>query len=564
MKFYFGKRESTHRFPFKEGSCRVGRMEEGLAEGHIRILDCTLQDGGCCNQWRFGFENTRKIIRSLIEAGVDIIECGHLSNRVTYRRDFTIFTEPGEAAQLIPEERCERIFACRMDYGEYGLEELPEYDGTSPEAIRIAFHKRDMVQALVLCGKVKAKGYQVFVEPMAALDYSDEEFVELVRMSNRIAPEVFYIADSFGSMGRKDLIRLFSMAEHNLSVGIAIGYRAYHNMQLAYANAQALADVKSRHSIIIDSCIFGMGRGAGSLNTELLAGYMNDNLGTRYLLKPLLTVMDEVVSRYYLSGGWGYSLPAYLSASHNCHPEYAYYLEDRNTLTVEDMDEILGLMREDKRHNYDQQYMEGLYLAYMKQGEAHEDKLSELKGYLRGKQVLIIAPGMSAEKEREKVATAAARRDVVSISVNFNYPYYNTDFIFLSNLRRYRYWNPALKGKTIATSNIPAEGVYLKTKYGELLNNIEGVKDNAGMMLLKYLVKLDVCDILLAGFDGYSYDISQNYAVQELTVHARRAVFDAVNTGMSRVLSEYAKHIRLEFVTEPKHVQITRMTFTAT
>ncbi|HHV10572.1 MAG TPA: 3-hydroxy-3-methylglutaryl-CoA lyase [Clostridiales bacterium] len=539
-------------------------MEEGLAEGHIRILDCTLQDGGYCNQWRFGFENTRRIIRSLIDAGVDIIECGILSDRVTYRRDFTIFTGMEEAAQVIPEERCGRIFACRINYGEYGLEKLPEYDGTSLDAIRLAFHKVDMAGALKLCSGIKAKGYRVFVEPMAALDYSDEEFVELVRMSNRIAPDAFYIADSFGNMGRKDLVRLFSVAEHNLSVRIAIGYHAYHNMQLAYANAQALADFKSKRGIIIDSSIFGMGRGAGNLNTELLAGYLNENMGTRYLPKPLLTVMDEVVSRYYSSCSWGYSLPGYLSATHNCHPEYAYYLEDKNTLTLEDMDEILGLMREDKRHNYDQQYMEGLYLAYMKQGEACEENLSELKHYLRGKQVLMIAPGMSAEKEREKVATAAARRDVVSISVNFDYPYYNTDFIFLSNLRRYRYWNPGLKGKTIVTSNIPAEGVYLKAKYGELLNNIEGVKDNAGMMLLKYLVRLDVCDILLAGFDGYSYDISQNYAVQELAVHARRAAFDKVNTGMSRVLSEYAKHIRLEFVTEPKHVQITRMTFTAT
>ena len=44
----------------------------------VRILDCTLRDGGYCNQWKFGYENTKKIIDGLVESGVDIIECGFL------------------------------------------------------------------------------------------------------------------------------------------------------------------------------------------------------------------------------------------------------------------------------------------------------------------------------------------------------------------------------------------------------------------------------------------------------------------------------------------------------
>ena len=55
----------------------------------IHVLDCTLRDGGYCNQWKFGFDNTKKITKNLVDANVDIIECGFLTNRVVYDQDVT-------------------------------------------------------------------------------------------------------------------------------------------------------------------------------------------------------------------------------------------------------------------------------------------------------------------------------------------------------------------------------------------------------------------------------------------------------------------------------------------
>ena len=54
----------------------------------IHILDCTLRDGGYCNEWRFGFENAKKITQGLQEAGIEIIECGFITNRVIYDKMF--------------------------------------------------------------------------------------------------------------------------------------------------------------------------------------------------------------------------------------------------------------------------------------------------------------------------------------------------------------------------------------------------------------------------------------------------------------------------------------------
>lgn len=530
--------------------------EGKFAENRVRVLDCTLRDGGYCNQWEFGFENTKKIIGGLVEAGIDIIECGFLANNIGYQKDVTIYTDLAQIAAVIPQDRNGKLFVCMVNYGEYHLDLLPEYDGSSVDGIRVAFHKKEMAAALEFCKGVKAKGYQVFVQAMVSLNYTDEEFMELIRRSNAFVPYAFYIVDSFGVMKKKDLTRLFYMVEHNLKENIHIGYHSHNNMQLAYSNAQALVDIQTKRSLILDSSIFGMGRGAGNLNTELFVEYMNDNIGTEYRLKPLLTIIDEVLNNYYQSNYWGYSLPNYLSAAHNCHPNYASYLDDKKTLTVENMDEIFSMMDEDKRSGFDKKYIEELYLRYMANGRIYGERIFEIRRILEGKRVLIIAPGKSIDEEKDKVLACAAMEDVVSISVNFDYHHCDTDFIFLSNLRRFRELSTEKRSKMIVTSNIPADGVYLKVKYAELLNNIEAVKDNAGMMLVKYLMKMGVNEILLAGFDGYSYDISQNYADQQVAMFTRRAILDAMNSGMSAILSEYAKHIRIGFLTEPKHILV--------
>ncbi len=306
---------------------------------------------------------------------------------------------------------------------------------------------------LKMCEQIKEKRYLVFIQGMISLNYTDEEFLALIRASNQLEPYAFYIVDSFGVMKRKDLIRLFYLVKNNLKTNIYIGYHSHNNLQLAYANAQALVDIQTKRNIIIDSTIFGVGRGAGNLNTELFFQYLNDNIGTKYQVKPLLRVMDETLNNIYQENSWGYSLPNYLSAVHHCHPTYASYLDERKTLTVEDINEIFAMMKESKKNQFDQKYADKIYKKYMEIGEIKEDRLEELKRNLKDKKVLIIAPGKSVETEKEKVI-ACAKKGRITISINFDYPYLETDYIFFSNLRRYRELEASKLKKAIVTSNI--------------------------------------------------------------------------------------------------------------
>ena len=524
--------------------------------GFLKVLDCTLRDGGYCNEWRFGNRNTKTIAASLVEANVDIVELGFLTNRVSYDPEVTKYTDLAQMAAMIPSDRAGKLFVCMVNYGEFELEQLPEYDGSSVDGIRVAFHKKDRYEALRFCEGIKNKGYKVFIQAMVSLNYTDEEFLELIRLSSAFMPYAFYIVDSFGVMKRRDLLRLFYTVEHNLAQGIAIGYHAHNNMQLAYSNAQALVDIRTNRDRIIDSSVFGMGRGAGNLNTELFVEYLNDNLDTDYRIKPLLGIIDRILNRFYQMAPWGYSLPNYLSAKHNAHPNYASWLDGKKTLTVEDMDSIFQMMEPDKLANYDKAYIEELYLRYQATGQVQELHLQELNKRISGSRVLIIAPGRSSVEEFERIKSMAGEADVVTISINFDYQLLDTEFIFLSNLRRFRELSPEKYGKCIVTSNIPAMGVYLQTSYRELLNNTEAVRDNAGMMLVRLLIQLGAREILVAGMDGYDTDPSRNYADQSMAFYTRKAQMEAMNAGMSAVLSEYSRQIPLHLVTEPKFVRV--------
>ena len=522
----------------------------------VHILDCTLRDGGYCNEWQFGFDNTKKIICGLVEANVEIIECGFISNKVEYNSDVTKFTNVEQISAVIPKNRENKIFVAMMNYGEYDINELPLYDGSSIDGIRVAFHKRDIKEALNLCKAIKDKGYLVFIQAMVSLSYSDEEFLYLIRSVNEFEPYAFYIVDSFGMMKGKDLTRLFYMVEHNLKENIWIGFHSHNNMQLAYSNAQRLATIQTSRNLVIDSSIFGMGRGAGNLNTELFLEYLNDNADKNYKLKPILNLIDSIINEFYQRNYWGYSLPNYISASHNAHPNYAGYLDEKKTLTIEGMDEIFDMMDDDKKVSYDKNYVEEIYLRYMEKGKIQDEHKAELDEMLKGKQILLIGPGKSSVEMKERIIDFASQPNVIVFAINFDYEFYESNFIFVSNIRRFRELDEREYHRCIVTSNIPCLDVYYQTNYRNLLNDEEAVRDNAAMMAIKFLSNYDVREVYLAGIDGYSHDVRENYGKDNMAFFTRNAVLDATNIGMEKMLKEFSTTLKINYLTTPKHLKI--------
>lgn len=524
--------------------------------GNIDVLDCTLRDGGYCNQWEFGYNNIKKIIDGLDRAGIVITECGFLTQKVEYVPGVTKFTSVDQMIDFLPEGRAGKLYVAMMNYGEYNLTDLPVYDGSSVDGIRVAFHKKNWRDALKVCEEIKKKGYLAFIQPMVSLSYSDKEFLEMIRCVNEFEPYAFYIVDSFGEMKQSDLTRLFYLVEHNLKDNIRIGFHSHNNMQLAYSNAVTLVNMHSPRDLIIDSSVYGMGRGAGNLNTELFVEHLNNDGYGNYDLSPLLTIIDEILNVFHERNFWGYSLPNYISAKHHAHPNYAFYLDGKKTLTVESMDKIFDMIEPERRVDYDKDYIEKIYLDYMSRNSLSSADEDSFAKSLEGKKILLVAPGKSATAEKDSIVAFANAEDVVTVSVNYEYPNVNVDYVFVSNMRRYRELPAGVMSKTIATSNLNAKDTFLQVGYKELLSNVESVKDNAGLMAIKFFMDCGVKEIYLAGLDGYDHENEKNYGDRGMSVYMRPEVIDAINKGVSQVVTDYAKKINIEFLTKPKYITI--------
>ena len=105
----------------------------------------------------------------------------------------------------------------------------------------------------------------MFLQPVGTAFYSDLELLRLVEQVDRLHPFAFYIVDTLGSMLPNQVTRQFHLIDENLDSGVKVGFHGHNNLQLAFSNAQVLMGIQSKRDLILDSSVFGMGRGAGNL-----------------------------------------------------------------------------------------------------------------------------------------------------------------------------------------------------------------------------------------------------------------------------------------------------------
>lgn len=525
----------------------------------MEVLDCTLRDGGYVNNWMFGERGISYILSHLTSSKIDIIECGYLNNLHPRVSGQSIYESPQQISPYIPEQRHACKYVAMINYGEFDLDKLPPYDGNSIDGIRVIFHKKDVVSAIEYCAQLKEKGYLLFIQPMVTITYSDEELIEIINKVNEIKPFAFYFVDSFGVMKKNDMLRLFYLIDHNLAPDIRLGYHAHNNIQMAYANAQTILDIHTTRQLIIDSSVFGMGRGAGNLNTELFVDFLNSNFEKHYEIYPLLEIIDEELNRIYQEHYWGYSLPHYLSSLNHCHPNYATYFAAKDTLTIQSMNAILEQIPEEHKSTFSKNYAETLYQNYQTHQVSDEKTVQKLSDKLQGRTVLILAPGRSVDKCGHLISEFIQKENPVIIAVNFVSFQYHPDYIFCSNEKRLTQIVQHIQKtqqKVLLTSNLEKTGLITAERfnYNALVNHDPIVGDNACLMLIKLLERAGCSEVFAAGMDGYSDNIS-NYVEEYMDYGKNSRILHERNEAMKRQIQKIRERLQISFITPSVYIK---------
>ena len=486
----------------------------------IKLLDCTLRDGGYLNDWEFGKSNIVNIFERLVSAGIDIIETGFIDERREFDENRTIYPDTESVNRIFGKlDKGNSMTVGMIDYGTCHIDRVMPASDSCLDGIRVIFKKHKMHEAIDYCRAVKEKGYKVFAQAVSITSYSDEELEELTGLVNDLEPYAFSIVDTYGLLHKGELRHYFDFATDHLKGSIGIGYHAHNNFQLAYANCIELVDDAPKdRMLIVDGSLYGMGKSAGNTPTELLVMHMNSYHNTCYHNSQILEAIEVTMLDIKRKVDWGYSFKFFLAASHDCHPNYVNYLMDMGKLSVKSINEILESLEGEKKLLYDKDYIRELYFQYQKKQCRDSDSVKELISDLKDKNVLIMGPGRNIYKQRERVEGYLAGNSCTTISINFIPENYDIDYVFMSNAKRYVQLCSALneqkeKSKLIATSNITRTlGEFDYTlNYSELLDEEALMPDNPLIMLLKLLKEAHVRSIALAGLDGYRETSVSNY-----------------------------------------------------
>ena len=320
---------------------------QAITDKSVINLDCTLRDGGYVNDWTFGEKNIPEIRKNLAEAGVDLIECGYFSPFAKEDKDKAVYNDLRKLDKIL-DSHPNAGFCALLRYKE-GIEEfIPECTLKNIKLIRISFQYGEAEGAIKLCKRLMQKGYKVSYQPANTPGYSLDELKEMLEMVNELKPYSFYIVDTLGILQKDKLLEMFDFIDKNLAPEISLGYHSHNNLQLAFSNAQTLVGLGTKRKLIIDSSVFGMGRGAGNLCTELFLHHLNEKYGAQYKLKPLYEIFENNISDVYKKSPWGYSLPRFISAKNTCSADYSAHLNKRN-MKLADIDETLSRLPKEKR-----------------------------------------------------------------------------------------------------------------------------------------------------------------------------------------------------------------------
>ncbi len=517
----------------------------------IYLLDCTLRDGGYINNWKFGANAIRNITKKIVLAGIEYFEVGFVRS-CSYDPDYSLFNGNDSVKSMIAPKNPNTKYVGMIDMGKpLDPEQLGPRTPEGFDVLRVIF-KKNMADAAheyvkTLCGM----GYEVFAQAVGTDNYSDKEFVDLIEKFNDLPIAAFYIVDSFGLMKRRDFLRLVQIADHNLREDIMLGYHSHNNMQQAMGNASAFAEMNLKRDIMIDACVFGMGRGAGNLNLELFAEYMNENFGKHYRIEPMLEITDEYLNDIYRENFWGYSLPLYLAAYNKCHPNYAIYFSSKGTLTAKSYDEILKSISPADRVDFSKEKAEEIYRRYQENFVDDRESVASLENALSDRPVLLLAPGKSLIKQQAAVNAYIEDKKPVIISLNFIPDIYTCDYVFSSHMRRYKHIEEQEGVKKIITSNLRQAKKYdYLVNFSSYASEKAEIMENSGIMCLKLLSHLGIKQVAVAGMDGYDVTGRQNYFNSGLENEFPREMQKLRNKLIKEELEGLAGKLDIYFVTD--------------
>ena len=302
----------------------------------IKVLDCTVRDGGLMNNHNFDLRFVREVYKALSQAGIDYMEIGYKnSQRLFSAKEYGKwkFCQDQDIREVIQGVESKTKISVMVDVDRVDIEDVLLKKDSPVDMIRVATYVKDVDKAIFLANHFADKGYETAVNIMAISRALDNELTEcLQQLEKECKAKIINIVDSFGSLYQETTEFLIKKAKSILK-SKEIGMHAHNNQQLAFANT---IEAIIHDANYVDTTIFGLGRAAGNCPTELILGFLKN---PKYDIRPILDVISKEFIPLQKKIEWGYFIPYAITGILDEHPRTA-----------------IALRESDKKENYREYY----------------------------------------------------------------------------------------------------------------------------------------------------------------------------------------------------------------
>ena len=289
----------------------------------IKVVDCTLRDGGLVNNFGFTDDFVKALYKTNIKAGVDYMEFGYKADREMFDESKFgkwKFCSDQDIIDIVGDNDTELKISVMADVGRTNFRrDIYDKENSPIDMIRVATYLHTIPSALEIVEYCKNKGYETTINIMAVSKANDSDLGDALELIGRSCVDTIYIVDSYGSLYPEQMRRLANKyIECGEKYGKSIGIHAHNNQQLAFATT---IETLTMGVSYLDSTVSSMGRGAGNCPTELLLGFLKN---PKYHITPVLKFIEQHINKLKKEGVvWGYDIPYLLTGRLNQHPRDA-------------------------------------------------------------------------------------------------------------------------------------------------------------------------------------------------------------------------------------------------
>lgn len=283
----------------------------------IKVLDCTIRDGGLINNHRFTDDFVRAVYKALSASGIDYMEMGYRSSReLCPPADFGSwkYCDDEKIKQITDGVEADLKLSIMVDAHRVREQQFAPVDESPIDMVRVATYVKDMDKAIEMTRRCHDLGYETTVNIMAISKEIEPDLVEALDQLAKCPVDVVYVVDSFGALYCEQIEYLVKLYRQHLPENVEIGVHCHNNQQLAFSNT---IEGIIHNANYLDGSLYGIGRGPGNCPLELIVGFLKN---PKFKLSPVLKVIEEQMLPMQKDIEWGYIIPYMITGILNEHP----------------------------------------------------------------------------------------------------------------------------------------------------------------------------------------------------------------------------------------------------